>query len=296
MQSKLFIALSLAAALAGCAAAPVQDSTRVEGTSEALTVQECATQQSSCFGANSIFGFFTCPVQYAQCLATASNGLPAQVTSAINDANACARQDVSCHMEATSPAENLGCTEQTADCVAKIVGARLPTVVTGTAQCVTSSVDCIRAAKTANDIAACGETLQSCAVGQAVAVLPPAVGTAVQNVDTCLGTLRTCTEAATTPAALTQCSQDEVHCVGNALNVPVPNIPVAQAVKCAENAAQCTLDASSVAALQDCNLSLISCNGTIANQVLTCDQKFTRCLSQNPFAFLQCALDFSNCQ
>lgn len=296
MNTKHFAALALAAAMCGCAAAPVENTSPVQGTGEALTTQECATQRDSCFSANPIFGFFTCPVQYGQCLATASNGLPAQVTSAISAANGCASIEATCLGKATTAADRLACTETAASCLAEVVGARLPKVVTGTAECVTSSVDCVRAAKSASNLAGCGETLQSCAVGQAVSVLPPAVGQAVTTVSECLASLRTCTEAATTPAALTTCSETEVQCVAEGLNVPAPSDLGAEAVKCAENGAQCVLDASSAADLQDCTASLVACNGSIAMAALTCDQKWTRCLAQNPFGFLQCAFDLATCQ
>jgi hypothetical protein len=296
MNTKHFTALALVAAVSGCAAAPVENTSSVQGTTEALTTQECATQRDSCFSANPIFGFFTCPVQSGQCLATASNGLPAQVTSAISAVNGCASIEATCLGKATTPSATLACTENAASCVGEVVGASLPKVVTGTAACVTSSVECVRAAKSASDLAGCGETLQSCAVGQAVSVLPPAVGQVVTSVDGCLGSLRTCTEAAATPAALTTCSEAEVQCIANALGVPAPSDLGAEAIKCAENGAQCTLDASSVADIQDCTASLIACNGTVAKAALTCDQKWTRCLAQNPFGFLQCAFDLATCQ
>jgi hypothetical protein len=51
-----------------------------------------------------LFGIFTCPAQYTQCVATATNGIPAQVAAAISDARDCRTQAVTCRANATTAA------------------------------------------------------------------------------------------------------------------------------------------------------------------------------------------------
>ena len=80
--------------LFGCTASvdSGQGSPELTGTSaEKLTTSQCATQRDTCLKNNPLFGILVCPLQYTQCVATASNGLPAQVNSAISDAAACTK-------------------------------------------------------------------------------------------------------------------------------------------------------------------------------------------------------------
>src|SRR5882672_3421410 len=147
MKAK-YISVLIISAVAGCAAGGptgATGETSEEGpvkqsAPQALTLAECATQRDTCFLNNPFFGLFTCPVQYAQCQTTASNGIPAAVTSAISDTAACARTEASCLNAAKNAASRLQCTQKAADCVAAVVDARLPPVVTGTAMCIDNAV------------------------------------------------------------------------------------------------------------------------------------------------------------
>jgi hypothetical protein len=300
MKAKLFAALILACATTSCAA-PIQgdEEASVEASAEALTLQECATQRDTCFRNNPFFGFFTCPAQYTQCAASASNGLPAEVASAISDTAACTRAEATCVRAAEgNAAKILTCTQTEAQCIADVVDARLPQVVTGTIDCVDDAATCIRASETAGDLAGCGETFQDCAIDVAVDALPPAVGAVVEDVGQCLATLDSCTDAATTPAQVTACGQAEVRCVATALGVTLPNVPVAEAVQCAETAAQCALNAKTADAVRECGAQLVACNARLTdpNKPLTCQEKFTQCLVRNPLNFLGCSLQLATCQ
>ena len=148
----LFVGTSI---LSGCAASVDsggQGSPEVTATSvEKLTTSQCATQRDTCLQKNPLFGLFVCPAQYTQCVATASNGLPAQVTSAISDAAACTNTYLSCTSEAGTASAAVACATTEAECVASIVQVHLPPVVTGTETCVTSSVSCINAAEQVSD-------------------------------------------------------------------------------------------------------------------------------------------------
>jgi hypothetical protein len=297
MNHKLLVALLMAAAAAGCAA-PVQDETSVHSASAALTAQECAAQRDSCFAENPLFGLFTCPLQYAQCAATASNGIPAQVTSAIRDTATCTRAQASCLADASKPSEVLACTETEAQCVAAIVDAQLPKVVTGTAQCVDDAVGCIRTSETASDLAGCADTLEACGLEQAVSALPPEVAEVVDDVGQCAAALRSCTVEAANPVQLTACSQAEIRCVAHSLGVTLPQELAAEALQCGDAAASCTLDARSVAAVRECAADLTECTSSVANPdaPLSCEQRWTPCLVRTSFDFLQCSVELINCR
>jgi hypothetical protein len=290
------VSVLILAALAGCAAnVPTDEAPVQKSAAEALTLAECATQRDTCFQNNPLFGLFTCPLQYAQCQATASNGIPAAVTSAIKDTRACAATANTCLQAAKSAADRLTCRQKEADCIAGVVEARLPPIVTGTAMCIDDSVTCVASSETTQNLADCADTLRNCAVAQVVAALPPEVGTVVTNINDCTSSLRACTDEATAPSDLTQCTQDEVSCVGNALGVPIPQAPIADAQRCAEGAVDCTIDARSASDLRACTADLTMCNANIAKQQLTCAQQWTRCLAQNPLGFLGCAIQLANC-
>lgn len=304
MKVNPFAVLMIVAA-SGCAAAPVGgddallEDSEVQSVEQAVTLAECATQRDTCFRNNPFFGFFTCPLQYTQCAATASNGLPAQVAAAINDAQACARTNASCLGNAETAAERLACTQQNAQCVAEIVDANLPPVVEGTLECVDGAIACIRASETANDLAGCAETLEDCAIDVVVDVLPPEVGEAVGDIAACNDALAACIGKATSPAQLAACNQTQIRCVASALGVTLPNIPVAEGLQCAEDAAECTLDARSVADVRACAADLVECNQSLVNgpnRPQTCEQKWTECLVRNPFNFFQCAADLATCR
>src|SRR6185312_5699903 len=180
----------------GCAASV--DSSSDQGSSseqasassaESLTLAQCATQRDACFANNPLFGLFTCPAQYTKCTATASNGLPAQVTNAISDAADCTKTYLACSNDANSASKLAACAATEAECVASIVQVKLPPVVTGTATCVDNSVKCINAAEQVDDLTTCANNLEQCAVGQAQSVLPPQVGQVVGGVATCETTL-----------------------------------------------------------------------------------------------------------
>lgn len=300
MKSKYFAVLMFAAATAGCAA-PAMDNPEedaVQSSSDFLTLAECATQRDKCFQNNPFFGFFTCPVQYTQCVATASNGLPAQVTSAIRDAAACARENTECLEAAETADDALACGVENAECIAAIVDANLPQVVTDTAQCVEAAGHCIRASETVQDLDDCAEGLEQCALDVVVEVLPPAVGEVVSDVGMCVNELDACIEDATSPAQLAACQQTDIRCVADSLGVDLPDVPVAEAIQCAETAATCTLEARSIDDVQDCAADLVACNARLNDPeaTLTCEQKWTQCLLRNPFAFFQCAAELNLCR
>jgi hypothetical protein len=304
-RSSLFALLVVGTSLStGCAASvdgqgqggQGEPAEKTAASAQALTVAQCGTQRDTCMAQDPLFGIFVCPAQYAQCTATASNGLPAQVNSAISETAACTSAFLNCSNDASTPAQLTSCTATEATCIASIVQVNLPPVVTGTATCVTNSVTCINAAEAVSDLTTCANNLESCAVTQAESVVPPQVGEVIGSVSTCETTLNSCITAATTPAAVTACGQTGATCVAGTLGVTIPNLPVTGVVNCAQTAATCALDAETVDSVTSCATTLTTCVANVAQPVLTCDQKFTACLAANPFNFFQCGNQLATCQ
>jgi hypothetical protein len=302
MKVHLAVVFAGTSLLIGCAAnVDGQGSSEKTSTSaQSLTLTQCASQRDSCLSSNPLFGWFTCPAQYTQCAATASNGLPAQVNQAISDAAACTSADLECTNAATTPAGVAECATTEAECVATIVQAHLPTIVTGTSTCVADSVKCINAAEEVTDLTTCANNLESCAVTQVQMVVPAQVGQVIGTVSSCQTTLTSCIAAATTPAGVTQCSETGATCVAGGLGVTLPDVSVTGVVQCAQTAATCVLDASSVNAVTECTTTLTSCAASAvgdagAPPAMTCEQKWTACLAANPLNFLTCDLQLVTC-
>lgn len=299
MNAKL-LATAFVGLLAASCAAPTSDiateEQAVQSNVDALTLAECAAQRTSCYQMYPFFGLFTCPAQYTQCVATASNGIPAQVTAAIADARDCVEQAIDCRGDADSAADLLVCTAEEAECVGAIIDAAIPDVVTGTAECVQGAVECIEEAESVSDLAACAETLEQCAVEEVVAGLPPAVGEVVEDVADCAIDLEACTSDSSSPSELTACSEDYIRCTGEALGVTLEVPPVSEALACAEDAADCTFDADSLGDLDECGDGYLECLSDLAEEQLTCEQQFNQCMAGNPFAFIFCSIQLLGCQ
>jgi hypothetical protein len=286
----------------GCAASVdgPGSSERTNTSAQSLTVTQCASQRDSCLTSNPLFGWFACPAQYTLCAATASNGLPAQVNQAISDAASCTSADLECTNAATSAAAVAECATTNAECVGAILQVHLPSIVTGTATCVSDSVKCINAAEKVSDLTTCANNLQSCAVTQVQAVVPAQVGQVIGTVNSCETALNGCISDATTPAAVTECSQTGATCVAGALGVTLPDVSIPAVVRCAETAGKCALDASSIDSITGCATTLNSCVANAVGQdgappVVTCEQKWTACLAKNPLDFLTCDVQLLGC-
>lgn len=287
------------AALAGCSA-QVDDSS-IGVSQEGLTLQQCADQRDACVKQFGFLGALTiCPTQYSTCSLTASNALPAQVTDAVSDAANCVDEFGTCSAAATSPSELVACTEAQAQCVAGILDVELPSIVTGTTTCVETSVDCINDAASVSDLTSCAGDLTDCAVAQAETVIPQEVIDIVTDVTSCTTDLNACVRAASTPSAVTACTEAEAVCVAGTLDVELPNIPVSEVLSCTEAAADCTLEASRLSDIAACTEDLLDCNADVvasleAPPVLDCAQVWTACMVRNPFGFFTCAAERRAC-
>jgi hypothetical protein len=298
MNAKLLATALVGLLTASCAApsAEVVEERPVVSTAEALTLAECAAQRDTCFQRYPFFGLFTCPAQYTQCVATASNGIPAQVTAAIGDVADCVAQGIDCRGDANDAGDLLVCTTEEAECVAAIVGAQIPSVVTGTAECIDGAVDCVNASESVSDLAGCAETLEQCAVEEVIEGLPPQVGEVVEDVAECTIRLDNCNAEANSASDLSACAEDYIVCVGDGLGVTLEVPPVSDAIACAEEAAECTFEARTLGALGDCADGYVECTIDLVEEQLTCEQQFNSCMSENPFGFIFCSLELWTCQ
>jgi hypothetical protein len=166
---------------------------------------------------------------------------------------------------------------------------------------VTGTIGCIEDAKAANDLRACGETFEDCAVEQVQSVLPEGVAEVVGNVARCAQDQNDCIQGAESASDLTQCTEDQAQCVADSLGVTLPDVPLSEVVGCAEDAAACARDVSSVSDVNACASDLRECaagvvEGADVPPQLTCDQKFTACLTRNPLNFLGCAAELAGCR
>lgn len=297
MSLKPVLSVMLAAILAACASSDEAERVAVQGSANAVTLAECADQRDACLRRNQPLGLLICPLQYEQCILTASNGIPGEVAAAIGDTAACAQKALRCRGSAESAADGLKCTQAEADCIGDVIGANLPPIVTGTAACVEAAVSCVDDAKSANDLGVCRRTLEACTRDEVVSGLPTEVRDAVKEINACVEKLGSCTREAGSPGDLAGCAQDEAECVAKGLGVTPP--PRTQAaVDCAEAAVKCTLDATSAAEVRECAATLVSCNARIGNPEapLTCEQQWTECLVKDPFNFVQCRSKYMACR
>jgi hypothetical protein len=303
MNKTTLSAFAVFTSLIGCAAPdqePSQSDDLTAGAQQDLTVSECGTQRDACFRKNPLFGLFTCPAQYTQCVATASNGIPGEVTAAIADAADCTSTYTQC--VAKNPGGVAGCTAAQADCVATIVGVELPAVVDGTAGCVDDAVSCIDGSKRVSDLTNCAKDLSSCAVEQAASLVPPEVGEVIDGANQCRLDLNACVAAAETPVAIAQCTEDSATCVAQTLHVTLPNVPLDEVGDCADSATQCALDARKLSDITTCATNLTACAGKVIGDTtgvpkpLTCEQKWTACVAKNPFGFFSCGADLASCK
>lgn len=276
IQHTLFA--SLIALLAGCAA-PSEGTYEETGVSSSpLTVAECQTQKDRCVAGP--FGWLfagACQVTYDRCVADSTR--PTPIRDAIAAAAACTQDAAAC-LDGASPSKRIQCGIDEAECLAEVLNVTID--IDGTAEavveCSSDALGCIDTAEAASDLAACGGDLVECTVEIAEevidGVLPDEVVETIDTVLDCTDTLNACVAAATTPAKLAQCGEDNVECVAGALNVTLPEIPAAEAAQCATDAAECTIQAESISDVIACADDLLGCTESAVIQPL------------NPFCFL----------
>ncbi|HTU57986.1 MAG TPA: hypothetical protein VMF89_06125 [Polyangiales bacterium] len=296
------LTLTLSFAAASCAAAPTEEAALSAAASQALSLEDCATQRDACFAENPILGLLTCPAQFTQCTAAVASGIPREVAAAVDDARECVRVGVACVAEAgADPVALAVCAENEAQCVAAIVDIDLPNVVEGTAACVDGAVDCIESAESRDSLVACGVALGDCALDQVKEVVPPEVAETIDDVVGCTNALRGCVADTASAAGITGCSERQAQCVANSLDVDLPDVPLSEVVGCAESAAQCTLGSEDLASVAACADKLRQCAVDIIAEVdvpeaLTCEQKWTVCVGNDQLRIFTCAAELSDCR
>ena len=263
---------------------------------------QCQQQLQSCVLDTPLSQAFKCPTQFRDCTASVAMSVAAPVVSAISDAADCRRTELRCAADASTPPKAELCAEDQAQCVASIVGVELPGVVQGTTKCVDSATDCILFASSQADLAKCGTDLRSCAVDQLKSTLPESVGTVIDEIQTCDTQLRGCIGDSSTPSQLTTCNEKRLSCQAAAFGVELPELHGSDLIKCGEDAQQCGLHVSNGEDVVQCGTELRDCVGGVAGQVgkevLTCEQKWTACIRENPTpgGFFSCGGQIAGCR
>lgn len=261
----------LLASLAGCAT-PVQSTDETGLSSSPLTVAECQAQKDRCVAGP--FGWLfagACQVTYDRCVADSDR--PTPIRDAIAAAAACTQEAAAC-LDGASPSERIACGIDEAECLAEVLNVTVD--IDGTAEaiveCSSDALGCIDSAEVASDLTACGGDLVECSVEVAEevieGVIPEEVVETIDTVLECTATLNACVAAATTPAKLALCGEQNVECVAGALNVTLPEIPASEAAQCATDAAECTVEAESISDVTGCAEDLLQCTESAIEPVL----------------------------
>lgn len=134
-------------------------------------------------------------------------------------------------------------------------------------------------------------------------LLPDPVFDTVSSVEDCTAELAECVVGFEVPSEAVECNEDYVQCVAGSLDVPVPDLPLADTVACAEDAAECTLGSSSVREIAGCGAVLTSCTvgnvvdvvGTV-DELLSCDGVLSCTIeSELPSDAVACVEDEAEC-
>jgi len=296
---------------AGCTS-EISEEDQVGVAKQNLTIEQCQAQLDQCLDVSGLFGLVTCNMEFTFCAATSAIPLPEPVTDAIEDAAACRAALGECLEAAETPLQAAVCAEDQARCVAGILDLQLPEVVTGTRACVEDGMACINSAESLSDLTACGETMMTCAIDEASAVLPEPVGDAISDVADCNFALGDCVRAATSPADLAACGRTQAECIADGLGVelPVPELPELpglpglpqpeEIIGCAETAADCAMAAESIADLNECTAGFVECTTEAVNipaipNPVDCQVAWVRCLIENPIEFISCSEELRSC-
>ena len=130
---------------------------------------------------------------------------------------------------------------------------------------------------------------------------PPTTSTTSQSdesakVELCRQQLDTCVRAAEAPESINSCTEQEARCIADAMKVSVPvGTSVATLTQCTANAADCSLLANTPAQLDNCARTLTACIGGVAGTQLTCNERWTQCVQDQPLLFPLCALELLGC-
>jgi hypothetical protein len=302
----------------GCAApdqGPSENDESVGSASSELSEEVCAEQRDECLENSPFFGWFTCPAVYEQCKNTPEvvGEVVEGIAENIADARKCNEEFVECQDGASGVEERLACVADRADCIAAIVKADLPPVVTGTVECLDATVECLNDANLPSDVLACGEDLTGCAVEEAAAaagqaaevvgeVIEETVGPVLTDVNACREAYVDCVDAANNAAELAACGTKNAVCVGDALGLDAVTdlaSSAADAAGCGAKATECTFDSRTGRELGGCADDLRECLGDVVedSEVLSCTQKFNKCMTENPlFGIIVCFAEAQSCQ
>jgi hypothetical protein len=317
-KSTFSIFAVICTSMVGCAApdqAPSESDESIGSTSLQLSKEVCQERKDECSKSNPLFGWFTCPAVYEQCIRTPEvvDEVGGEIAKDIAAARKCNEDFIDCQGDASGVEERLACVADRAECIAEIVQANLPPIVTGTAECVEAAAGCIADASRPSELLACGEDLTGCAVNEAASaagqaaevvgeVIEEAVGPVLTDVNECREAYVGCVDAANNAAELAACGTKNAVCVADALGLDAAAdlaSSAADAAQCAQEATECTFDSRTGRELGGCADDLQECLGDVVEDsaVLSCTQKFNKCMAENPlFGVFVCFAEAQSCQ
>jgi hypothetical protein len=117
------------------------------------------------------------------------------------------------------------------------------------------------------------------------------------KIQACRVQLDACVRAAEAPESIGLCSEQDARCIADAMQVSVPDgTSVGTLTQCAADATDCTFFASTTEQFDECATSLARCiDGVVASE-LTCTERWTQCVQDQPFLLPICSLELLGCQ
>jgi hypothetical protein len=106
-----------------------------------------------------------------------------------------------------------------------------------------------------------------------------------------------CVRAAEAPESIDVCSEQHARCVAEAMQVSVPEgTSVGTLTQCAGDATDCSIVALTAEQLDTCARSLARCIDGVVDSQLTCTERWTQCVQNQPLLLPICSLELLGCQ
>ena len=121
--------------------------------------------------------------------------------------------------------------------------------------------------------------------------------TEATKIQACRDQLDACVRAAEAPESIDSCSEQEARCVADAMQVSVPDgTSVGTLTQCAADATDCSFLALTTEQLDNCARSLARCIDGVVDTQLTCTERWTQCVQDQPLLLPICSLELLGCE
>lgn len=125
----------------------------------------------------------------------------------------------------------------------------------------------------------------------------PAPNDEATKIQACKDQLDVCVRAAEAPESIDLCSEQQARCVAEAMQVSVPEgTSVGTLTQCAGDATDCSFAALNADQLDECARSLARCIDGVVDSQLTCTERWTQCVQNQPLLLPICSLELLGCQ